>query len=64
VSYSHVVGTATAAFKNANYKLLERAAGAVADAIFEPFRASAPSRSPSQAARPDRRHLSTMSAWS
>jgi dihydroneopterin aldolase len=27
VSYSNVVATATAAFKNANYKLLERAAG-------------------------------------
>src|SRR5258707_246795 len=33
VSYSNVVATATAAFKNANYKLLERAAGAVADAV-------------------------------
>src|SRR5438105_4260801 len=33
VSYSNVVTTATAAFKNANYKLLERAAGAVADAL-------------------------------
>ena len=31
VSYSSVVATATSAFKNANYKLLERAAGAVAD---------------------------------
>jgi dihydroneopterin aldolase len=37
VSYSHVVATATAAFKNANYKLLERAAGAVADAILVAF---------------------------
>jgi dihydroneopterin aldolase len=37
VSYSHVVATATAAFKDANYKLLERAAGAVADAILETF---------------------------
>jgi 2-amino-4-hydroxy-6-hydroxymethyldihydropteridine diphosphokinase len=34
VSYSSVVSTATAAFKNVNYKLLERAAGAVADAVF------------------------------
>jgi dihydroneopterin aldolase len=32
-----VVATATAAFKNTNYKLLERAAGAVADAIFAAF---------------------------
>ena len=31
------VTTATAAFKNANYKLLERAAGAVADAILAAF---------------------------
>jgi len=37
VSYSNVVGTATAAFKNANYKLLERAAGAVADAVLAAF---------------------------
>jgi 7,8-dihydroneopterin aldolase/epimerase/oxygenase len=37
VSYSHVVATATDAFKNANYKLLERAAGAVADAILLTF---------------------------
>ena len=37
VSYSNVVATATAAFKNTNYKLLERAAGAVADAIFAAF---------------------------
>jgi dihydroneopterin aldolase len=37
VSYSHVVATATAAFKDANYKLLERAAGAVADAILNAF---------------------------
>ena len=34
VSYSNVV---TTAFKNANYKLLERAAGAVADAILGAF---------------------------
>jgi len=37
VSYSNVVATATAAFKNANYKLLERAAGAVADAVLAAF---------------------------
>ena len=37
MSYSNVVATATAAFKNANYKLLERAAGAVADAILAAF---------------------------
>jgi dihydroneopterin aldolase len=37
VSYSSVVATATAAFKNANYKLLERAAGAVADAVLAAF---------------------------
>ncbi|MBR0694679.1 dihydroneopterin aldolase [Bradyrhizobium lablabi] len=37
VSYSNVVATATAAFKNTNYKLLERAAGAVADDILGAF---------------------------
>ena len=37
VSYASVVATATAAFKNTNYKLLERAAGAVADAILSHF---------------------------
>jgi 7,8-dihydroneopterin aldolase/epimerase/oxygenase len=37
VSYSDIVATATAAFKDTNYKLLERAAGAVADAILEAF---------------------------
>jgi len=37
VSYSHVVATASAAFKDKNYKLLERAAGAVADAILAAF---------------------------
>lgn len=37
VSYSNVVATATAAFKDDNYKLLERAAGAVADAILTGF---------------------------
>jgi dihydroneopterin aldolase len=37
VSYASVVATATAAFKNTNYKLLERAAGAVSDAIFASF---------------------------
>jgi dihydroneopterin aldolase len=37
VSYSNVVATATAAFKDTNYKLLERAAGAVADAILAGF---------------------------
>jgi dihydroneopterin aldolase len=37
VSYSSVVTTATAAFKNVNYKLLERAAGAVADAVLAAF---------------------------
>ena len=37
VSYSQVVASATAAFKNSNYKLLERAAGAVADAILAAF---------------------------
>jgi dihydroneopterin aldolase len=37
VSYSSVVETATSAFKNANYKLLERAAGAVIDAILAAF---------------------------
>src|SRR3954447_4162767 len=37
VSYSNVVATASAAFKDTNYKLLERAAGAVADAILAAF---------------------------
>ena len=37
VSYSNVVATATSAFKDTNYKLLERAAGAVADAILATF---------------------------
>ena len=37
VSYSNVVATATAAFKNVNYKLVERAAGAVADAVLATF---------------------------
>jgi dihydroneopterin aldolase len=37
VSYSDVVATTTSAFKNTNYKLLERAAGAVADAILSHF---------------------------
>ncbi len=37
VSYSDVVATATRAFAHANYKLLERAAGAVADAVLAAF---------------------------
>jgi 7,8-dihydroneopterin aldolase/epimerase/oxygenase len=37
ISYSNVVETATDAFKTANYRLLERAAGAVADAILSSF---------------------------
>lgn len=37
VSYANVVATATAAFKDANYKLVERAAGAVADAVLDAF---------------------------
>ena len=37
VSYANVVTTAIAAFKDTNYKLLERAAGAVADAILAIF---------------------------
>jgi dihydroneopterin aldolase len=37
VSYANVVATALAAFKNVNYKLLERAAGAVADAVLAAF---------------------------
>ena len=37
VSYANVVTTSVAAFKNTNYKLLERAAGAVADAILAAF---------------------------
>src|ERR1700680_4252168 len=37
VSYSNVVAIASAAFKDVNYKLLERAAGAAADAILAAF---------------------------
>jgi dihydroneopterin aldolase len=37
VSYSDVVATASAAFKGRNYYLLERAAGAVAEAILAAF---------------------------
>jgi 7,8-dihydroneopterin aldolase/epimerase/oxygenase len=37
VSYSNVVATATAAFKDTSYKLVERAAGAVADAVLAAF---------------------------
>jgi len=37
VSYSSVVATATTAFKCANYKLVERAAGAVAEAVLRQF---------------------------
>lgn len=37
VSYASVVATAIAAFKNTNYRLLERAAGAVSDSIFAAF---------------------------
>jgi dihydroneopterin aldolase len=37
VSYANVVTTAVAAFKNVNYKLLERSAGAVADAVLATF---------------------------
>ncbi len=37
VSYSDVVTTASAAFKGQNYYLLERAAGAVAEAILKAF---------------------------
>lgn len=37
VSYSDVVKAATAAFGNENYRLLERAAGAVAEAILGKF---------------------------
>src|SRR3954453_7118917 len=37
VSYSDVVKTGTAAFKDINYRLLERAAGAVAAAILSSF---------------------------
>lgn len=37
VSYSEVVKTATAAFADHNYRLLERAAGAVAEAILSKF---------------------------
>ena len=37
VSYANVVATATSAFKDANYKLLERAAGAVAEAVLAAF---------------------------
>jgi len=37
VSYAEVVNAATAAFADQNYRLLERAAGAVADAILGAF---------------------------
>jgi dihydroneopterin aldolase len=37
VSYSNVVATATKAFADQNYKLLERAGGAVAEAILSSF---------------------------
>jgi dihydroneopterin aldolase len=37
VSYSAIVETATAAFADENYRLLERAAGAVADAVLNAF---------------------------
>jgi 7,8-dihydroneopterin aldolase/epimerase/oxygenase len=37
VSYSNVVATATEAFRDTNYRLLERAAGAVADAILAAY---------------------------
>jgi dihydroneopterin aldolase len=37
VSYANVVATATAAFRDANYKLVERAAGAVAEAVLTGF---------------------------
>ena len=37
VSYASVVATATAAFKDRNYKLVEGAAGAVADAVLAAF---------------------------
>ncbi len=37
VSYSAIVETATAAFGDDNYRLLERAAGAVADAVLDAF---------------------------
>ncbi len=37
VSYSDVVATATAAFNNKNYYLLERAAGAVAESVLMKF---------------------------
>ena len=58
VSYSNVVATATAAFSDNNYKLLERAAGAVADA--DPGGVSAHPRGQghrAQAARADRGDL-------
>jgi len=37
VSYPDVIATTTATFKNTSYKLLERAAGAVAEAILANF---------------------------
>ena len=58
VSYSNVVATATAAFKNTNYKLLERAAGAVAEAVLASFpRVQRGQGYRAQAARADRRDL-------
>ena len=37
MSYASVVATATAAFKGRNYKLVEGAAGAIADAVLTAF---------------------------
>jgi len=57
VSYSNVVATATAAFKDVNYKLLERAAVRWPMPSSRHFRASAPSRSPCTSRMRDRRDL-------
>ena len=58
VSYDMVVQTATEAFCSRRYRLVEAAAGAVAEAVLERYPAGAPrSRHRAQAACPDRRDL-------
>ena len=59
VSYAEVVNAATAAFADQNYRLLERAAGAVADSILGSFpRVTRGQGYGAQAARPHRGDLS------
>ena len=63
VSYSQVVATATSAFKDTNYKLLERAAGAVADAILTAFPRIRAVRSPCTSRTRRSPRSSRTSAW-